>query len=646
MKLLIFILLISGFTYAQNIPLNIRHYKISDGLSQNYTTDIIQDKFGYIWIGTQDGLNRFDGYEFKIYKQTGTYAETLEAYGLANLLFQILDKLEARRKNVTILSNTEFYTISLKTDITDEMIEKLSYFHVVKYIARKRNDLPDGIEYNSVFQYEEQKALREQRRDEINEVYKKFSGKEKEKQRKIKLKEIEDKYSNESATKIDIEYDVYSQASTPNQLSGFKKIFNNFYLNKDNFKYLIKAILSNYSGDINLEYSKLLKEKKLKNFSKEITATQLYNPNQGKGLNKTKANGLNGFNFKSSWVSETMKTSGALNSMICQSVKVGNSYDLKVFVPEFNNINNFKKTEIINSFKKNLKGNTPIKIDILNILILIKKLIEKSEKYQEYFGNAKNIIKGLHSVYQKDLGQNKAVLNIAFIQTPDFIEINNQDDIIEWLEILEEQISIIGNIEELGSSVQALMAYRNFINSSNLESFFKFSSWYSAYLMQSLTNDKYYIKPFTYETLTKFYNNMDTELSKIIENNGFQAIAKAIRNSTVSLQYAPKTQRNFEIRYGIAQTLQNKSKTATDLATYIGEFIAIYNAETARKAELKKGFRKPVKQEELTDFYLLLDNYPAKTVGALLASYGFALSKKDETELENSISDYNEEIIE
>ena len=124
---------------------------------------------------------------------------------------------------------------------------------------------------------------------------------------------------------------------------------------------------------------------------------------------------------------------------------------------------------------------------------------------------------------------------------------------------------------------------------------------------------------------------------------GFQAVAKSIRNSTVSLQYTPKNQRNFEVRYGIAQTLQNKSKTTTDLATYIGEFIATYNAESARKAELKKGFRKPVKQEELSEFYTLLDNYPSKTVGALLASYGFALSKKEDKEILNKVTDNSED---
>src|SRR5919198_4047112 len=41
---------------------------IEDGLSQNAGLAIFQDSKGYLWIGTQDGLNRYDGFNFKIYK--------------------------------------------------------------------------------------------------------------------------------------------------------------------------------------------------------------------------------------------------------------------------------------------------------------------------------------------------------------------------------------------------------------------------------------------------------------------------------------------------------------------------------------------------------------------------------------------------
>ena len=41
---------------------------IDDGLSQSVVQCIIQDRLGFMWFGTQDGLNRYDGYEFIIYK--------------------------------------------------------------------------------------------------------------------------------------------------------------------------------------------------------------------------------------------------------------------------------------------------------------------------------------------------------------------------------------------------------------------------------------------------------------------------------------------------------------------------------------------------------------------------------------------------
>ena len=42
-------------------------YSVKEGLSQSSARVIYQDKLGYIWVGTQSGINRFDGYEFKQY---------------------------------------------------------------------------------------------------------------------------------------------------------------------------------------------------------------------------------------------------------------------------------------------------------------------------------------------------------------------------------------------------------------------------------------------------------------------------------------------------------------------------------------------------------------------------------------------------
>jgi len=49
-------------------PVHFDHITIDDGLSQSTINCIYQDHRGFIWIGTDDGLNRYDGYEFTVYK--------------------------------------------------------------------------------------------------------------------------------------------------------------------------------------------------------------------------------------------------------------------------------------------------------------------------------------------------------------------------------------------------------------------------------------------------------------------------------------------------------------------------------------------------------------------------------------------------
>lgn len=43
------------------------HYGMNDGLSRNMVAAITQDQMGFMWFGTRNGLNRFDGHNFKIY---------------------------------------------------------------------------------------------------------------------------------------------------------------------------------------------------------------------------------------------------------------------------------------------------------------------------------------------------------------------------------------------------------------------------------------------------------------------------------------------------------------------------------------------------------------------------------------------------
>ena len=52
---------------AQSYIADVKKLSIEDGLSNRFTTSICKDSRGFIWIGTRYGLNRHDGYEFKLY---------------------------------------------------------------------------------------------------------------------------------------------------------------------------------------------------------------------------------------------------------------------------------------------------------------------------------------------------------------------------------------------------------------------------------------------------------------------------------------------------------------------------------------------------------------------------------------------------
>lgn len=60
----------SNFTMAHSIEseLKFKRITIEDGLSQGTVEAIFQDSKGYMWFGTGEGLNRYDGHEFKVYR--------------------------------------------------------------------------------------------------------------------------------------------------------------------------------------------------------------------------------------------------------------------------------------------------------------------------------------------------------------------------------------------------------------------------------------------------------------------------------------------------------------------------------------------------------------------------------------------------
>jgi len=62
--------LITTITFATPVvPTQFTHISVQDGLSQITVSDIVEDNIGFMWFSTQNGINRFDGYNFVQYKK-------------------------------------------------------------------------------------------------------------------------------------------------------------------------------------------------------------------------------------------------------------------------------------------------------------------------------------------------------------------------------------------------------------------------------------------------------------------------------------------------------------------------------------------------------------------------------------------------
>ena len=112
----------TGLLSAQDFYFD--HYKVEDGLSHNTVLTSLQDEKGFLWFGTKNGLNRFDGYKFQLYQNDpdnpkslkGNYVECLHELddtvyvGTDNGLFRYNDQFE-NFDSVANTANTQILDI-------------------------------------------------------------------------------------------------------------------------------------------------------------------------------------------------------------------------------------------------------------------------------------------------------------------------------------------------------------------------------------------------------------------------------------------------------------------------------------------------------------------------------------------------------
>lgn len=89
---------------AASNDLRFRHFSVEDGLSSNSVRALMQDKYGFLWLGTDEGLNRYDGINVKLYR--------LKKQGANEAISSLYDTTE----KIWIGTDEGVYTYDYKTE--------------------------------------------------------------------------------------------------------------------------------------------------------------------------------------------------------------------------------------------------------------------------------------------------------------------------------------------------------------------------------------------------------------------------------------------------------------------------------------------------------------------------------------------------
>jgi signal transduction histidine kinase/ligand-binding sensor domain-containing protein/CheY-like chemotaxis protein/AraC-like DNA-binding protein len=118
----------------------VKFLDISDGLSNNSITTIYQDKDGYMWFGTYDGLNRYDGYTFKVFRN-----EINNEKSLSNNTVYSLEGDSKRHiwvggnKGASVYDKSKalFYTVQYKEKENSTAVVLKNVVHQIKAVSNE-----------------------------------------------------------------------------------------------------------------------------------------------------------------------------------------------------------------------------------------------------------------------------------------------------------------------------------------------------------------------------------------------------------------------------------------------------------------------------------------------------------------------------
>lgn len=116
---------------SQNHHIRFQHLDINNGISQNHILCILQDSRGFMWFGTRDGLNKYDGYQFTIYRHDAKDSTSISNDFITSIVEDSkgfiwvstrgggINRYDRNKNNFTHFQNNPSSTNSLASNLVD-----------------------------------------------------------------------------------------------------------------------------------------------------------------------------------------------------------------------------------------------------------------------------------------------------------------------------------------------------------------------------------------------------------------------------------------------------------------------------------------------------------------------------------------------
>ncbi len=575
-------------------------------------------------------------------KQYNTYADVFLMLGLAKIASAALSQTQ-QPAQIQLIDIGPNYKLKFNKTINLETIAKLNYSNPFTPVCGKNTDRKDIPAETPIFETVEHSDRRKLYRN-----YQYQTGSKKE--------------WNEEVPKPP---DPRTQNGVILTAMRHDRNHNGLWLKswklKDSYGGLIGAILEAFSQEntvtietVTQQVANLFKQRAGGKFPSQDSAVKIYFPTSVQGVNRTKADKNTFDPQKADWLPLWLIACGLFEYGICERVKIAdNVYDWRLVALEPKDISFQKYREILDTVRQYNPpggGHGIARFDAELVLKFCKELLNNHEAQAkgqpenecDFFGPVNNFISGFSGSHFNSKGQVYGVKEIFKLGLPGWIQPDNYNELVDYLQVIEEHLSVLSSLSSEENHSELLSAYRDFITGPSLYNFFLFQRIYADYITKRLADSNK--KPPRLFTVTglNLMTKKEPNFSAITKDPSFLRIAKALNQATVHAGKIQTKEGSLELdwqrQYGLAQQLSTQAGSKSEFIRAITEFLGKYEAENLRLLEQYLKQKKQLKRiwpkkEDLDRLIELVEEFDTGLVANLLIAYGYAKWPKSEQKI-------------